>query len=51
MGGIYSTHVKDDKLIHAFNRKTERKRPGRVDNIKMELGEIEWECVNWIQMT
>jgi hypothetical protein len=33
-------------------RKPERKRPlGRpVDNIKMDLREIEWGCMEWIDL-
>jgi hypothetical protein len=34
--------------ISEGNRPLGRSRHGWEDNIRIDLGEIEWECVDWI---
>jgi hypothetical protein len=56
MGGVYSTHGKEDKCLQYLVGKPERKRligrPRRrwKDNIRMELTQIEWEGVDWMHV-
>jgi hypothetical protein len=56
MGGAYSTNGGEEECISDIGRKPRIKRPlGRprrrcVDNIKMDLREIEWHGVDWIDM-
>jgi hypothetical protein len=56
MGGECSTHQRDEKYT-IFAGKPERKGPlGRPrerceDDIKMDIREIEWECVDWIHLS
>jgi hypothetical protein len=54
MGGPCSTHGKKKNAYRLLVEKPEGKRPlGRprrrwVDNIRMDLGEVEWGDVDWI---
>jgi hypothetical protein len=56
MGGRYSTHGEVRNTYKVLVRNPEGKRPlGRPrrrweDNIRMELGEIRWEGVDWIHL-
>jgi hypothetical protein len=53
MGGACSTNG-EDECVRLLAGKPERKRPlgrprlGRVDNIRMDLGEVRWGDVDWI---
>jgi hypothetical protein len=55
MGGARSTHGSDDNANKIWVGKSERNRPlGRHrrrwdDNIRMDLREIGWEVVDWVQ--
>jgi len=52
MGGSCNTHGRDEKYVRTFGPKSERKRPlGRPwrtweNDIRMDLNEIDWECVD-----
>jgi hypothetical protein len=54
LGGACSSHRKDERCKKVLVRKHEGKRPlGRhrhnlEDNIKMDIGEIRWEDMDWI---
>jgi hypothetical protein len=56
MGGACSTNGGEENAYRILEGKPERKRPlGRerrrwVDNIRMDLGEIEWGGVDWIDL-
>jgi hypothetical protein len=56
MGGAFSTNGEKRNAYRILVGKPEGKRPlGRpsrrwVDNIKMDLREIRWDCVDWIDM-
>jgi hypothetical protein len=56
MGRVYGTNVEKRNTYRIFVGKTEGKRPlGRpkswwVDNIKMDLSEIKWGDMNWIDV-
>jgi hypothetical protein len=56
MGGACSTYGKDKKCIQNLCRKPERKKPVGYswrrweDNIRMDLTEIGWEVVDWINL-
>jgi predicted lipase len=56
MSGTCSTLGRDEKCIQNFSRKSEGKRPlGRhwsrwEDNIRMDVREIGWEVVGWINV-
>jgi len=55
MGGICSTHGRDEKCIQNFARYEGKKLLGRIshrwEDIRMDLGETGWEGVNWIHLT
>jgi hypothetical protein len=54
MGGACSTNGEKSYAYRLLVGKPEEKRPlgrprcGRVDNIRMDLGEMEWGDVDWI---
>jgi hypothetical protein len=56
MGVTCSTNGREKKLIQNFYQKTWKKRPHgrptrrRLGNIRMELREIRWEDVYWINL-
>jgi ribosome biogenesis protein Nip4 len=56
MGGACSTNGGEEECIYNIVGKPEGKRPLRrprrrlVDNIKMNLREIGWDAVDWIDM-
>jgi hypothetical protein len=56
MRGACSTYERDEKCIEYFGRKSKRKRPllrlgcKGEDNIRIDLGEISWEVVDWIRV-
>jgi hypothetical protein len=56
MGSAYSTNGKERNAYRIFVGKPERKRPlGRqrrwwVNNIKMDLREIGWDRMDWIDL-
>jgi hypothetical protein len=57
MGGACSTNVEKRNAYRILVGNPEEKRPlgrprcGWVDNIKMDLREIGWDGMNWIDMT
>jgi hypothetical protein len=55
VGGTYGTHGRGDESVEGFGGKARRKEPlGRPrhrweDGIRMDLREIGWGSVEWIQ--
>jgi hypothetical protein len=56
MSGSCSTHGRDEKSIQNFDRKTRKEETTRKttsrweDNIRMDLGETEWEVAVWMHL-
>jgi hypothetical protein len=55
MGGTRNMHGRNEKykiLVGKQERKRPHRRPGRrwEDNIRMDLREIGWEGVDWVQL-
>jgi hypothetical protein len=57
MGRYVARTGRDEKCMRNFSRKTSREEPLErlrrrwEDNIRIELGEIGWEGVDWIRLT
>jgi hypothetical protein len=57
MGRACSTKGREEKCIYDIDGKTRRKEPlgrprhGCVDNIKMDLREIGWGVMDWIDLS
>jgi len=56
ISGACSTYGRQEKCIQGFGGIPEGKRPlGRAklkweDNIKMDLDDVTWGCIDWINM-
>ena len=56
MGGAYSTSGEEERCTHGLVRKPERQRPLRrprhrwEDNTKMDLQEVGWGGMDWINL-
>jgi hypothetical protein len=57
MGMACSTHGSEEECMYGFGGKKRRKellrriRSRWVDNIKMDLREIKWGCMDWIRLS
>jgi hypothetical protein len=50
MGRAFSTNVGEEECIWDTGGKARRPRHGWVDNIKMNLREIGWGSMDWIDL-
>jgi hypothetical protein len=50
MGRTYNTNGGEDTYVWGIGGKARRKETTRVDSIKMDLKEIGWDGMDWIDL-